>query len=574
MHELNERLAWWTEARFGMFIHWGIYSVPAGFWKGQPIPGLGEWIMHNGRIPLEEYAPLAQQFNPVKFNAREWVGLAKAAGMKYLVITSKHHDGFAMFKSSNPYNIVDATPYGRDVMADLAEACAEAGIRLCFYYSQDQDWAAPGASGHWEEMQDKGWWSHKPDPERFARYLEEKVKPQLRELLTNYGPIGLIWFDTPVAITKEQSEMLRDFVHALQPDCLVSGRVGHDVGDYGSLDDNQIPCGPVEGAWETPATLNDTWGFKSDDHNWKSLRDVLYLLVDLTSKGVNYLLNVGPTSEGLIPQPSVDLLLGIGKWMAVNSEAIYGTQPNPYPYEFDWGRITAKGDRLYLLVMGWAPELQLVGLRNNVRRAYLLADPSLEASVSQSHDTAADQHLLTLGLPAQGPDPLVSVVVLELEGAPDVDTSPLQQPDGKISLPVYMGELQPAGPESGLSLSRAKVAQGWKSLEDRVSWRMKVRQPGTFEVRAIVSSPYHGGQTARGHEVEVTVAGQAVRGVLNLDEKVDSPRARYFPEYATALGMVTLDAAGTYDLSVQATYLVPEAGEGLTLAGVELRPVR
>lgn len=573
MCEVSDRLAWWTEARFGMFIHWGLYSVPAGIWKGRPVPGLGEWIMHNGRIPLEEYAALAQQFNPVKFNAREWVELARAAGMRYLVITSKHHDGFAMFKSAHPYNIVDATPYGRDVMADLAEACAEAGLRLCFYYSQDQDWSAPGASGHWEEMQDNHWWNHKPDPERFARYLEEKVKPQLRELLTNYGPIGLIWFDTPVAITKEQSEMLRDFVHALQPDCLVSGRVGHGVGDYGSLGDNQIPCGPVEGAWETPATLNDTWGFRADDHNWKSLKDVLYLLVDLTSKGVNYLLNVGPTSEGLIPQPSVDLLRGVGRWMDINGEAIYGTQPNPYPYEFDWGRITAKGDKLYLLVMRWQPHLQLVGLRNNVRRAYLLADPSVAVSVSQSHDTAIDQHLLALGLPAQGPDPLVSVVVLELEGRPDVDTTPLQQPGGLINLPVYMGELHPSGPESGLSLSRAKVAQGWKSLGDFVSWQMKVSQPGAFEVRAIVSSPYHGARATGEHEVEVTVAGQVVQGVLKHDEPVDSPRARYFPEYATALGKVTLEAAGTYDVSLRATHLVPEAGEGLTLARVELRPL-
>jgi len=458
MHDLNERLAWWAEARLGMFIHWGIYAVPAGTWQGQAVPGLGEWIMHNGRIPLAEYAPLAGQFNPVKFNAREWVGLAKAAGMKYLVITSKHHDGFAMFKSANPYNIVDATPYGRDVMADLAEACAEAGIRLCFYYSQDQDWAAPGASGHWEEMQDQGWWAYKPDPERFAQYLEDKVKPQLRELLTHYGPIGLIWFDTPVAITKEQSEMLRDFVHALQPECLVSGRVGHDVGDYGSLGDNQIPCGPVEGAWETPATLNDTWGFKSYDHNWKSLRDLLYLLVDLTSKGVNYLLNVGPTAEGLIPPESVELLRGLGQWMDINSEAIYGTQPNPYPYEFDWGRITAKGDKLYLLVMDWRAELALLGLRNNVKNAYLLTDPAADLPVTQSH--GADQHRLTVTLPSAAPDPLVSVVVLELDGAPDVDTSPLQQPDGKISLPVYMGELRPGGPESALSLSRSKVAQG------------------------------------------------------------------------------------------------------------------
>jgi len=214
-------------------------------------------------------------------------------------------------------------------MQELAAACARHGLRMCFYYSQAQDWHAPGGAGHWELAEGENWTRQKVDPEAFAQYLEDKVKPQVTELLTQYGPIGLIWFDTPVVITREQSVALRELVHSLQPDCLVSGRVGHDVGDYGSLGDNQIPRGPVTGAWETPATLNDTWGFKSDDHHWKSTKDLLYLLVDLASKGVNYLLNVGPTGLGEIPPPSVDLLRAIGAWMDVNGEAIHGTAPNP-----------------------------------------------------------------------------------------------------------------------------------------------------------------------------------------------------------------------------------------------------
>lgn len=573
MSDVKERLRWWEDARFGMFIHWGIYSVPAGFWKGQPIPSLGEWIMRNAKIPIEEYEQLAKQFDPVKFNAREWVAIAKAAGMRYIVITSKHHDGFAMFSSpSNPYNIADATPYGHDVMADLAEACAEAGLRLCFYYSQSQDWHAPGGAGHWEEPNSENW-SSQPLPEAFAAYLENKVKPQLRELLTQYGPIGLIWFDTPVGISREQSQMLKDFVHSLQPDCLVSGRIGNDLGDYGSLGDNQMPCGPVEGAWETPATLNDTWGFKSDDHNWKSVKDLLYLLVDLASKGVNYLLNVGPTSEGLIPQPSIDLLMGIGKWMDVNSEAVYGTQANPYPYEFDWGRITRKGDKLYLLVMNWDTQLSLVGLRNNVRRASLLADPSVEVAVSQSHDADADQHRVDLSLPAEGPDALVSVVVLELDGMPDVDTQPLQQPSGTVGLPVYLGQMHAAAPDSTLALSRTKIAQGWKSTDDWFSWQFKVSQPGEYDVRVIVSSPHRTHLATKGHTVAVSAAGQTVEGQLNLDEPVDSPRGQYFPEHATTLGTVTLDAPGVYELTLKATHIVPEAAEGLPVVGVQLRPV-
>jgi alpha-L-fucosidase len=411
-----ERLDWWREARFGMFIHWGIYALPAGQWKGEAIPSLGEWIMRNARIPIEEYEQLAADFNPVRFDAEAWVGLAKRAGMKYIVITSKHHDGFAMFDSPcNPYNIVDATPFGRDVMAELAEACQREGIRLCFYYSQAQDWHAPGGAGHWEQADGPDWNKQTITDESFAQYLADKAKPQVRELLTQYGPIGLIWFDTPVFIKPEQSQELADLVHELQPDCLVSGRVGNAVGDYGSLGDNQIPEGPVEGDWETPATINDTWGFKSDDHNWKSVDRLLYLLVDLTSKGINYLLNVGPTAEGEIPQPSVERLEAIGEWMDVNSEAIYGTGRSPFPHETQWGRATVKGSKLYLFFFDWPEDFRLSGLRNRVQRAYLLADPDTDIAVEQD-----DQGGLSLTLPSEAPDAHVSVVALELDGPADV----------------------------------------------------------------------------------------------------------------------------------------------------------
>ncbi|MCE5240441.1 alpha-L-fucosidase [bacterium] len=578
----HDPLAWWREARFGLFIHWGIYSVPAGFWKGQPIPSLGEWIMHNAKIPLEEYAPLAQQFNPIKFNAEEWVSVAAKAGMKYLVITAKHHDGFAMFHSpSNPYNIVDATPYGHDVMKDLAEACARHGLRMCFYYSQDQDWVAEGASGHWEEVQDKGWHGHKPDPERFAAYLESKVKPQLRELLTQYGPIGLIWFDTPVAITKEQSQMLKEYVHSLQPDCLVSGRVGHELGDYGSLGDNMIPAGPVVGDWETPATLNDTWGFKSDDHNWKSVQDLLILLVDLTSKGVNYLLNVGPTSEGLIPRPSIDLLLAIGQWMDVNSEAIYGTQPNPWPFEFRWGRVTAKQNKLFLLFYewpamvlgrvhedsnrpgGWAGQHELVGLRSRVKRAYLLADPGNALPFIQDGDH------VTISLPGVAPDPLVSVVALDFVGDLDVDTSIYQQADGTVTLPGYLADML-KGPDSGMALSRNGMVSGWRDTASKLQWQFKLLAPGTFTVRVVLGSPYHRRPPDGGHVLRLTAGEATVSGAVTCDEQVQSPRAQYLPEYAGTLGQITLDTPGTVTVALEAEQIAGEAG--ITLAAVQLVP--
>ena len=307
-------LGWWREARFGMFIHWGLYAIPAGIWKGEPVDGIGEWIMLRKRIPRAEYETLAKQFDPVRFDAAAWVDLAVQAGMRYLVITAKHHDGFALYQSPCcPYNIVDATPFGRDPLAELADACRAAGITLGFYYSQDQDWHDPGGS--------RNDWDFAAEDKDFAAYLERKVKPQLRELLTQYGPVGLIWFDTPYSISREHSIELRDFVHRLQPDCLVSGRIGNDVGDYGSLGDNQIPAGRVQADYETPATLNDTWGFKSTDHHWKSTETLLLLLIDLASKGVNYLLNVGPTAAGVIPEPSAQRLRAIGAWMRTNEDS-------------------------------------------------------------------------------------------------------------------------------------------------------------------------------------------------------------------------------------------------------------
>ncbi len=567
----KDALQWWREARFGLFIHWGLYAVPAGTWQDEQVRGLGEWIMYNGRIPIADYEALTPQFNPVKFDADAWVKLAAEAGMKYLVITSKHHDGFCMFRSaSNPFNIVDATPFGRDPMAELAAACHKYGLRMCFYYSQAQDWHAPGGAGHWEESNGKGW--HNPDAysrphEDFAAYLQNVVKPNLHELLTQYGDIGLIWFDTPVIITREQSEDLRDFVHSLQPNCLVSGRVGHDVGDYGSMGDNQIPVGRVKGAWETPATLNDTWGYKSYDHNWKSADKLLYLLVDLASKGVNYLLNVGPTGEGLIPQPSIDLLQEIGRWMQVNGEAIHGSEASPYPYEFDWGRITRKGKSLYLMVTRWPADgkLRLPGLRSRVLAASLLAAPNATVKVKQSH--TADWHELDLTLPAEAPDPCVSVLRLDMAKAVDVDESPLQQANGRIILPAHM-----AATSGEVKVDKGGMTAGWRAAEDALAWPLRVKHGGTFRVEFISASAGHGAAWKGGHEVSFTVAGQTVSTALVKDRDSDSPRAQHHPEAVSVLGEVDLPDAGSYEAIVQASAFAPDSQ--LRLAEIQLVPVK
>lgn len=399
----DPRLDWFREARFGMFIHWGLYAIPAGRWKGRAIPGIGEWIQLRARIPNAEYEQLAKQFNPTQFDAEAWVSLAKRAGQRYLTITAKHHDGFCMYDSKvTEYDIVDATPFGRDPMQELAEACRRHDIRLCFYYSQTQDWHHP--DGHAND------WDFDPAKKDFEGYVREYVKPQVRELLTQYGPIGLIWFDTPLIISRELSQELVDLVHEVQPACLVNGRIGNDIGDYAETRDNIVPEDLIEADWENPATINDTWGFKSDDHNWKSTETLIQKLVDIVSKNGNYLLNVGPTADGVIPRPSVERLEAMGRWLETNGEGIYGTGAGPLQ-GLGWARTTAKPGTVYLHVFDWPAggTLRVPILARKVTSARLLADPSGGAlRVSEGADG------LTIQGPASPPDGADSVVVLTL----------------------------------------------------------------------------------------------------------------------------------------------------------------
>lgn len=319
-----DKYQWFREAKFGLMVHWGLYSLPAGEWKGKRMDYIGEWIQSKYRIPNEEYHRLASVFNPILFNADEWVSLAQDAGMKYIVVTSKHHDGFAMYHSKvDKFNIVDATPFGRDVIGELANACAKKNMKLGLYYSQDLDWSEPDGGGYTRGHTNGGdmaWTNDWDFPDNahkdYSKCFEKKIKPQVREILTQYGDLCLIWFDTPCTISESQSRELVDMVHALQPNCLINSRIGNGLGDYRSWGDNQIPEEYMaNGLFETPATLNDTWGYKSFDNNWKDAERVLSLKEHLNARGINYLLNVGPDYLGRIPAPAVDILREAGRRM-------------------------------------------------------------------------------------------------------------------------------------------------------------------------------------------------------------------------------------------------------------------
>ena len=410
----DARMRWWREARFGMFIHWGIYSVPAGTYNGKQIDGIGEWIMHDAKIPVAEYAKYATQFNPVKFNAVEWVTIASNAGMKYIVITSKHHDGFAMYRSkASPYNICDATPFKRDPLKELADACRKQGIRLGFYYSEAQDWHHAGGAaydGHWDKAQDGS----------MDDYLAKIAVPQVREILTNYGPDipAVLWWDTPCDMTKERADMLLPLLK-LKPGIIANDRLGGDYAGDTETPEQEIPAtGFKDRDWETCMTMNDTWGYKSHDTNWKSTESLVRNLVDIASKGGNYLLNVGPTAEGLIPQPSIERLKEMGMWMRKNGEAIYGTSASPFKeYSFD-GRCTVKGTTVYLHVFDWPREgVKVAGLQTPVASAVFLADGS-KAVVSSAKD-AKGTVTVTIKPPAVC-DLIATVVALKLAGPPEV----------------------------------------------------------------------------------------------------------------------------------------------------------
>ena len=318
---LEESKKWFKNAGYGLMIHWGLYSLLAGEYRGKRMDYIGEWIMSKFEIPNAEYEKLANVFNPIYFNADEWVKLAKDSGMEYMVITSKHHDGFCLFKSEvDKYNVVDATPFKRDIIGELANSCAKYNMKLGLYYSQVIDWHEPHGGGYGMKFYhtnngmswDNDWDYPDRSQKNYKICYENKIKPQVKEILTNYGDLCLVWFDTPLDIKPEYSKELCDMVKHYQPHCLVDSRIGNGMGDYKSMGDNMLPEEYTEALVEAPITLNHTWGYKSFDEDWKSPDKVIEIMNKCNKCGANLLLNVGPDGLGRFPAPAIDILREVG----------------------------------------------------------------------------------------------------------------------------------------------------------------------------------------------------------------------------------------------------------------------
>ena len=548
----NARMAWWKEARFGMFVHWGIYSVVGGKYKGQDLPNSAEWMMCRGKIPISEYQEYAAQFNPIKFDSDEFVGRAKRAGMKYIVITAKHHDGFAMFDSAaGDYNVVDKTPFARDIMKELADSCQKQGIKFGFYYSQAQDWHHPGGFGNnWDKS------LKKVDSDE---YVMKKAVPEVKQLLTEYGPIGIFWWDTPRKMSEESFNALHSLT-GLQKETITNDRLGDDFpGDYKTFERHIPQQAPAGKDWEVCMPISGSWGYKMGDNKFKSTTKLIQNLVTISSMGGNYLLNVSPTGEGTLLPPALERLEAIGKWMDVNGESIYGTSAGPFS-SLEWGKCTLKKTdgktTLYLHVFDW-PEngkLTVPGLKNSIEKAMLL-DGGVQL------DTKAVDSDVVISLPGKATDPHVSVIVLNVVGEMDLEPQlPTFDKEGKLVLTAdkaYINNNE-GSKDAGLREHDEVPHIGyWLDNEASVEWQFRTKEPGTFEVHA-----------------ELSVQEEKTRfgvGLVDAPLMVEVESTGGYGKYKKmVLGKIEITEAGNHVLRVKPD---PAAWNPMNLRNIELRVV-
>ncbi len=557
----TQRMQWWRHGRFGMFIHFGLYSPAAGTWQGKDWPGAGEWLLTNAKAdPVEYRNTLLSTFNPVKFNAVEWAQIAKDAGMQYVVITTKHHDGFCLWQSELTDYDVASTPFKRDIMKELAQAVRAEGLHMGWYHSI-MDWTHP------DYLPRREWDSRPADPLSFPRYVQY-MHAQLKELLTKYGRIDVLWFDGEweSTWTHDWGKRTDDWVRSLQPQIIVNNRVdtgraglagfaSHDGarGDFGTPEQT-IPNNGMPGQdWETCMTMNDTWGFKDSDSNWKSSRTLIRMLCDIASKGGNFLLNVGPRGDGSFPPESVQRLKDMGAWLRVNGKSIYGTQASPFPRPLPWGRVTRAGSTLYLHVFDWPAQgtIDLPGLHNRVVSASVIGSDSARATVARMEGG------VRVSLAGSAPHSDVSVVELVLEGEPHVEPQHIGAgSDGRVTCSAAdahtTGSIQYETRFHNLGF--------WTDPTSTATWSIKLPTAGRYAVSVEYSSiPHCAG------EIQVTVGAQKLSAVL--------PARGGWEDFATVqVGLTDIPAA--VPVLVEARALTKPGEAFVNLRSVTLAPAK
>ncbi len=560
---LDERLAWWRDARFGMFIHWGVYSGLGNEFEGRKGGGYAEHIQRVLKIPIPVYRKeVAGTFDPTNFDADAWVSLAKQAGMKYIVITAKHHDGFAMWPTKvNDYNIMDATPWHHDPMKDLRAACDRQGIKFGFYYSQAFDWGNSNAPGNdWDYNNPGGdkhigtvnWWEHDPEFLASARkYVDEKAIPQIRELIENYHP-DILWFDTSSKLPPSENLRIMKAIRAMDQHVVISGRLVGRWGDYDDTTDRPANFPPHDGDWEGIPTTDESYGWNKFDTSHKPPSHFIQLLAKAAARGGNLLLNVGPMGNGEIDPKDVAILRGIGAWWQVYGDSIRGTTRTPLPVQ-TWGESTRKGNTLYLHVFSWPKDGKLVvgGLKSGVKSASLMGD-------SESGDMPVkrmDANDVSIAVPISAPDKVDSVVVVDCAGDIQTDNRRLLQPKFPLeTLRTFDGDLQ-GGLKYGPGKKTDDYVISWNSENESVTWPVRLEKAATYEVLA-------------NYTATADSAGSAF--TVNFGSQSFSGQVKAGTDQTISLGRVSL-AAGSYDIKVTGTKV--NGDELFRLRNIQLKPV-
>jgi len=576
----DARMAWWRDARFGMFVHWGVYSYLGGDWQGKPYNGYAEHIQRMAKIPIPVYRQeVAGHFNPTNFNADEWIHRAKETGMGYFIITAKHHDGFAMWPTKvNDYNIVAATPWHHDPMADLRAACKKYGVKFGFYYSHAFDWGDEDAPGNdWDYNNPGGdkslhgakWWEK--DPEFLAKarkYVDEKAIPQILELIRDYDP-DILWFDTPQKLPPEENRRVLAAVRRAKPSLLVNGRLVNGAGDYASTSDRPAEFPPHDDDWEGIPTTNESYGYNQNDHSHKTVAHFIRVLAKAAARGGNILMNIGPRGDGTLDPADLTILQGIGDWWQFNGESIRGTTRTPLAVQA-WGESTRKGNTLYLHVFDWPRDGRLVvgGLQTDISKAWLLADAKQPLKFTRN---GMD---LTLTVPAVTPDAVDTVIAVECADEPQTDKARLLAANvGTNTLRTFDANLI-GSLGFGSGKKNSAWVNNWTNKTEAVVWPVRIKEKATFAVSVVYDAPV--GQKSQGL-VEGDAGKEAVQrhtgagGIFTVALGSKSFTATVLTGIAVrqSLGDVTLEP-GSYEFCVKANEITGE--ELFRLQSLELVP--